>query len=535
MTDTVKVAVVGAGYWGKNLVRNFDSLGALGAVCDSRKEALEEFAKTYPNAQTTDSFQSILKDTSLKSVAIAAPAEKHHQLVKESLLADKHVLVEKPIALREAEGIELHKLALRKKRVLMVGHLLQYHPAVIKLKQLVSDGELGKIQYVYSNRLNLGKIRREENILWSFAPHDISVILSLTGEMPERVISTGARYLHQKVEDVTLSSLSFPSGIRAHVFVSWLHPYKEQRLVVVGDRKMALFDDVEPEDKLLLFPHRIEWKDHVPVPNKKEAEKVPVERMEPLREECLHFIDCVARNLKPKTDGEEALRVLRVLQACQESMENDGKPVSLKARSYGISGPDFFVHETAVIDPECEVGSETRIWHFSHIIRGSRIGKNCNIGQNVMIGPDVTVGNRVKIQNNVSIYPGVTLEDGVFCGPSMVFTNVYNPRSYIPRKNELRPTLVREGATLGANSTIVCGNRIGQFAFVGAGAVVTEDVPDFALVAGNPAAIKGWMCRCGIRLHFDGDSATCDSCGSRYVKRGDLVSSAPSFQESKKE
>ncbi|MBW1738491.1 MAG: Gfo/Idh/MocA family oxidoreductase [Deltaproteobacteria bacterium] len=302
MTDTVKVAVVGAGYWGKNLIRNFDSLGALGAICDTRKEALKEFIKTYPNAQATDSFQSILEDTSFETVAIAAPAEKHYQMVKESLLADKHVFVEKPIALHEAEGIELHELALKKKRVLMVGHLLQYHPAVIKLKQLVSDGELGKIQYIYSNRLNLGKIRREENILWSFAPHDISVILSLTGEMPERVTSTGARYLHQKVEDVTLSSLSFPSGIRAHIFVSWLHPYKEQRLVVVGDRKMALFDDVEPEDKLLLYPHSIEWKDHVPVPNKKEAEKVQIERVEPLREECRHFVDCVVRNLKPKTD-----------------------------------------------------------------------------------------------------------------------------------------------------------------------------------------------------------------------------------------
>lgn len=535
MTHTVKVAVVGAGYWGKNLIRNFDVLGALGAICDSREEILKEFAEKYPHVQTTDSFDSILKNTSLASVAIAAPAEKHYQLVKESLLADKHVFVEKPIALHEAEGIELHKLAQKKHRVLMVGHLLQYHPAVVKLKQLVSDGELGKIQYIYSNRLNLGKIRREENILWSFAPHDISVILSLAGEMPESVTSSGARYLHQKVEDVTLSSLSFGSGIRAHIFVSWLHPYKEQRLVVVGDRKMALFNDVEPEDKLLLFPHRIEWKDHVPIPNKREAEKFPVQRVEPLREECMHFIDCVVRKLKPKTDGEEALKVLRVLEACQESLEKDGKPVPVKSRIYDTSEPDYFVHNTSVIDPECSVGSGTKIWHFSHIIKGSRIGENCNIGQNVMVGPDVTIGSKVKIQNNVSIYPGVTLEDGVFCGPSMVFTNVYNPRSYIPRKNEIRPTVVKEGATLGANSTIVCGHSIGQFAFVGAGAVVTEDVPDFALLAGNPAVIKGWMCRCGIRLHFEGDAATCDSCGSRYVKKGDLVYKASPFQESGKE
>ncbi len=523
MTGQIKIAVVGAGYWGRNLVRNFDSLGSLGAVCDSRRDVLQEFAKTYPDAYSTDSFQSILDNASFEALAISSPAEMHYPMAKEALLAGKHVFVEKPIALHEEEGLELHKLAREGKRVLMVGHLLRYHPAIIKLEQLVSDGELGKIQYIYSNRLNLGKIRREENILWSFAPHDISVILSLTGEMPEHVISTGARYLHPQVEDVTLSSLSFQSGIRAHIFVSWLHPYKEQRLVVVGDRKMAVFDDVEPEDKLLLYPHRIEWKDHIPVPSKQAAEKVSIEKTEPLKEECRHFLHCITNGLKPKTDGEEALMVLRVLEMCQQSLENEGKPVSLKVLQDDKQRRSFFVHETAVIDPGCQVGNETKIWHFSHIIKGSRIGKGCSIGQNVMIGPDVTIGDRVKIQNNVSVYPAVTLEDGVFCGPSMVFTNVFNPRSYVPRKDEFRSTLVREGATLGANSTIVCGHTIGRFAFVGAGAVVIEDVPDFALVAGNPGKVKGWMCRCGIRLHFDGKNATCDVCGLRYQKKGNTV------------
>jgi UDP-2-acetamido-3-amino-2,3-dideoxy-glucuronate N-acetyltransferase len=447
-------------------------------------------------------------------------------MVKQSLLADKHVFVEKPIALREQEGVELHELAVARGKVLMVGHLLQYHPAVIQLKELVSQGELGKMQYIYSNRLNLGKIRREENILWSFAPHDISVILSLTDEMPESVISTGANYLHQKVADVTLSSLAFPSGVRAHIFVSWLHPYKEQRLVVVGDRKMAVFNDVESEDKLLLFPHKIEWKDHVPVPDKKEADRVPLEMKEPLREECAHFVRCVRENLRPHTDGQEALRVLRVLQACQESLENNGKPVEVRGDKDRDHSPAAKVHETAVIDPGCEVGQGTKIWHFSHVIAGSRIGTDCSIGQNVMIGPDVTIGNRVKIQNNVSVFHGVSLEDGVFCGPSMVFTNVYNPRSYVSRKNEIRPTLVKEGATLGANSTIICGHTVGRFAFVGAGSVVTEDVPDFALVVGNPGKVKGWMCRCGVRLHFEEEKATCDVCGSKYVKKGNRVREA---------
>ncbi len=517
------IAVIGAGYWGKNLVRNFDALGVLGIICDNRKEIQESFSDRYPGVVIADSFRSVLEDTSVIGVAIATPAESHYGMVREALLAGKHVFVEKPLALTEDEGTRLNELAEGREKVLMVGHLLQYHPAIVRLKQLVSEGELGKIQYVYSNRLNLGKIRTEENILWSFAPHDISVILSLTDEVPDRVISSGGSYLRQKVADVTLSSLSFPSGVKAHIFVSWLHPYKEQRLVVVGDRKMALFDDVEPEDKLLLFPHRIEWKNQIPIPDKKEAEKISFEKKEPLREECLHFVNCIAENLRPRTDGREALRVLRVLQACQESLEQGGRLVSVEEPFHSSYGPEIQVHESAVIDPGCEVGSGTKIWHFSHVIKGSKIGSDCNIGQNVVIGPDVIIGNKVKIQNNVSVYQGVTLEDGVFCGPSMVFTNVYNPRSHIPRKDELRRTIVREGATLGANCTIVCGHTIGRYAFVGAGSVVIDDIPDFGLVAGNPAKVKGWMCRCGIRLHFDGDRAICDVCGSRYGKRGELV------------
>jgi UDP-2-acetamido-3-amino-2,3-dideoxy-glucuronate N-acetyltransferase len=291
---------------------------------------------------------------------------------------------------------------------------------------------------------------------------------------------------------------------------------------------MALFNDVEAEDKLLLYPHKIEWRDHMPVPDKKEAEKIPIEKKEPLREECLHFVNCIKENLLPNTDGEEALRVLKVLQACQESLEQKGKPVSVAEPFQVVQGKDIQVHETAVVDLGCDVGTGTKIWHFSHVIKGSRIGSNCNIGQNVVIGPDVTIGNKVKIQNNVSVYPGITLEDGVFCGPSMVFTNVYNPRSYIPRKNEIRNTLVREGATLGANCTILCGHTIGRFAFVGAGAVVINDVPDFALVVGNPAGVKGWMCRCGIRLHLENNRTTCEVCGLKYMKKGGSLVEAQS-------
>ena len=183
----------------------------------------------------------------------------------------------------------------------------------------------------------------------------------------------------------------------------------------------------------------------------------------------------------------------------------------------------FFCHPTSIVDPGCTVGPNTKIWHFSHIIRGSCIGADCSLGQNVMVGPNVTIGNRVKIQNNVSVYEGVILEDGVFCGPSMVFTNVYNPRSYIIRKRELRTTLVKEGASIGANATVLCGHTIGRFAFIGVGAVILTDVPDYALVVGNPGVIKGWMCECGVKLEFDDSYTRCQACGKEYFRTGERV------------
>jgi len=414
-------------------------------------------------------------------------------------------------------------LAYERQRVLMVGHLLWYHPAVLKLRALVEEGELGRIQYIYSNRLNLGKIRREENILWSFAPHDISVILGLVGEMPEVIQTQGGNYLHDRIADVTLSLLSFPSGIKAHIFVSWLHPYKEQKLVVVGDRKMAVFDDVEAHNKLLLYSHTIQWKHHVPIPSRAEAQPIAFDPREPLQAECAHFLECIQTRQTPRTDGHEGLRVLTVLQKCQEALQHDP---ALREAVAVQPQPAYFAHASTFIDDEVEIGEGTTIWHVSHVLHHSQIGKNCRIGQNVVIGPHVRIGDGVKIQNNVSVYEGVTLEDEVFCGPSMVFTNVVNPRSAIRRMDELRPTLVRRGATLGANCTIVCGVTIGQYAFIGAGAVVVKDVPDFALVVGNPGKLIGWMCKCGNRLNFargDG-SGGCQTCQQLYWKEGQQVS-----------
>jgi UDP-2-acetamido-3-amino-2,3-dideoxy-glucuronate N-acetyltransferase len=519
-----RVAVVGSGYWGKNLVRNFAQLQALAAVCDNDEETLRPFREQYADCRTLNSYDKVLEDRTIDAVAIATPAESHAELVKKALLAGKDVFVEKPLSLSVDLAQELVTISKKNERILMVGHLLWYHPAVLKLKEFITNGELGRIQYIYSSRLNLGKIRREENILWSFAPHDISVILGLLGEMPDAVYAQGGNYLHPQIADVTVSLLSFPSGVRAHIFVSWLHPFKEQKLVVVGDRQMAVFDDVESKDKLLLYPHSIDWKNHVPVANKAEAQPVRLNAEEPLRAECLHFIECITTRKPPRTDGEEGVRVLTVLKRCQEALGQSGdRGATVSSRR----SRNYFAHESAFIDDATEIGEGTSIWHTSHVLKGSRIGKNCKIGQNVVIGPRVIVGEGVKIQNNVSVYEGVTLEDYVFCGPSVVFTNVLNPRSEIPRMKELKPTLVKQGATLGANCTIVCGLTVGRYAFIAAGAVVTKDVPDHAVVMGNPGRVAGWMCRCGVKLKAATARPRCVECGDRYVRTSGGIQPRP--------
>lgn len=509
----MKIAVIGAGYWGKNLVRAFSELGALDTVCDINAGRLEEIKKDYKATRLSSSHEEVLSDDSITAVAISTPAVTHHQLAKEAILAGKDVFVEKPLSLTMEEGKELVALAEDRKRILMVGHLLEYHPGIIKLKELIDKGELGKINYIYSNRLNFGKVRREENILWSFAPHDISVTLLLLGEMPSSVSAHGGSYLNKNVVDVTVSCLEFKSGVKGHIFVSWLHPYKEHKLVVVGDRRMAMFDDVEKKDKLFLYNYNIRWANGVPIHTKEEASAVAFSDAEPLAEECKHFLRCVRTREKPKTDGDNGLKVLKVLQTCQRSLERKGEVVKLDSIGAGLKS--YYVHPTATVEEPCEIGEGTKIWHYSHIMKGAKIGKNCQIGQGVFVGSGAEVGNGVKIQNNVSVYDRVRLEDDVFCGPSTVFTNVINPRSHVPRKDEFKATLVKKGVTLGANSTIICGTTIGEYAFIGAGAVVTKDVPAHALVYGNPARLNGWMCECGTKLLVKGRNGACGMCGKK--------------------
>jgi UDP-2-acetamido-3-amino-2,3-dideoxy-glucuronate N-acetyltransferase len=499
----VGVVVCGCGHWGKNLVRNFAELGALVGVSDPNAELAAKFAKEFSvDALTWD---EVLNADKVSAVAIAAPAELHAQLGVEAMQAGKHVYVEKPLALSRVDGEKLIATAKETDMRLMVGHLLQYHPAFLALKEMTDAGELGRLQYVYSNRLSLGKIRREENVLWSFAPHDISMILALVGEQPTEVRGRLTPMLHETISDTAQVDLSFGNGVRGHIFVSWLHPFKEQKLVVIGDKGMAVFDDRAAwSEKLTVYRHQIDWKGGVPVPNAADAEPVSLPDAEPLKLECQHFLDCVATGDTPRTDGREALGVLDVLLAAD--------PQSDQAKFPGVQ-----IHESAYVDDQVSIGQGTKIWHFSHLLSHVSLGKNCSVGQNVVIGPNVNVGNDCKIQNNVSLYNGVELEDGVFCGPSCVFTNVNNPRAEIERKDEFLKTLVKRGASIGANATIVCGSTLGEFSFIAAGATVTKDVPAYALMAGVPAKRIGWMSAAGGRLSGD---LVCPISGSKYKEIG---------------
>jgi predicted dehydrogenase len=328
-TAPVGVAVAGCGYWGKNLVRNLHQMGHLVAVVDSSPAVLEGVRSAYKGVETTTDLDRVLADARVHAVAVAVPAEHHYALAKKVMQAGKDAFVEKPLALEVPQAQELVEMAEREQRVLMVGHILEYHPAVRKLKDFVDAGELGEIHYVYSNRLNLGKVRKEENILWSFAPHDISVILLLTGAMPEWASTSGESYLQHDIADVTMTCLAFPGRLRAHIFVSWLHPFKEQKLVVIGSRKMAVFDDVAKEGKLKIFDKGIEWKDGEPVIRQTAESTLFFPEMEPLREELAHFVECVRHRRAPRTDGMNGLKVLRVLDACQRSIREGGRPVRL--------------------------------------------------------------------------------------------------------------------------------------------------------------------------------------------------------------
>ena len=508
------ITLIGYGRWGKNIARNLAELGVLSGICESSPKQQEAASAAHPDVPVHASIEHVPGD---HAVAIAAPAAEHARLARFFLERGQHVFVEKPLALQLSDGEALRDLAHARGLVLMVGHLLHYHPAVLALQSLLDDGVLGRLRYLYSNRLNLGRFRREENSLWSFAPHDIALLLRFVGSMPRRVIASGGYFLHPRVADTTMTVLDWDSGVQAHVYVSWLHPFKEQRLVVVGEDGMVVFDD-RADNKLLLYRHGVSWRDGVPEPVRAEPEPVPVAGEEPLRAEMNTFLQAIDDPSMPlPSDADEGLRVLRVLDAAERSLAHNGTPVSLAA----AAAPDATIHPSAVIGRQARIGLGSRVWHFCHVMDGAIIGAECVLGQNCFVQSGAVIGDRVRLQNNISVYRGVVLEDDVFCGPSCVFTNVVRPRAHVSRREEFASTRVGRGATIGANATVVCGNDVGAYAFVAAGAVVTRDMPAHALAVGQPARVVGWVCRCGERLAMDatpelGATATCHRCAASW-------------------
>jgi len=312
------IAVIGCGHWGKNLVRNFSELGVLAAVCDPNEELAQSYAEKYGVDKL--SFTAVTNNVAIKGVVLAVPAPLHASMAIEAMNAGKHVYVEKPLAMNRDEAEKMIASAKKNDVQLMVGHLLQYHPVFAAVRGLVESGELGVLNYIYSNRMSFGKVRSEEDVIWSFAPHDISMILSLTGEEPELVRTESSSILQANIADTATVHMEFKSPLKAHISVSWLHPYKEQKLVVVGRDAMIVFDDTKVwNEKLAVYRHVVESTGGLPSLDKAEVEYLDVAQSEPLRNECQHFLDVVSGNVTPLTDGGEGLSVLKVLSAASLS------------------------------------------------------------------------------------------------------------------------------------------------------------------------------------------------------------------------
>jgi predicted dehydrogenase len=327
--ETISVGVVGLGYWGPNLARNLAAIPGceVSWLCDASEEARAKLERSFPGARSTDVIGDLLDDAQLDAVVLATPVPTHAELSVAVAESGKHCFVEKPLATTAADAQRAVAAAESAQRTLMVGHLLEYHPAVARLKELIDGDELGELYYIYGNRLNLGKLRADENALWSLGAHDVSVALHLIGEEPEECLAHGASYVREGVQDVVFCYLRFPSGIVAHLHLSWLDPHKERRLTVVGARRMATFDDMQIEGKLTIYDKGFDedtrsWGEYIARSGDTFSPRIP--NVEPLRIECEHFIHCVRTGETPCSDGHSGLRVVRVLERLQQSLDEQG-------------------------------------------------------------------------------------------------------------------------------------------------------------------------------------------------------------------
>ncbi|MGD9581353.1 MAG: Gfo/Idh/MocA family protein [Vampirovibrionia bacterium] len=318
----MNIAVIGSGYWGKNIVRNYYELGSLYAICEIDEERRNQLSEQYPDTKLYASFNDLLADKNVAGIAIATPAHTHYELAKQSLEAGFPTYVEKPVTLNLKDAEDLRLLAEKKSLPFMVGHILEYHPAIVKMKELVEEGSLGQVKHIRCTRVNLGKIRDKENIWWSFAPHDLSIIFSLINEEPEKIQAASFKPLNEGIEDTVYADLGFASGKSAHIHVSWLEPIKLHQTVVVCEKAMIVFNDTLKEDKLMVY--RYEYDNKTPNLTKESEESVKYEEGQPLKIECQHFMDCIKNNATPRTDGKSASRIIKVI----EYVDNELKSIS---------------------------------------------------------------------------------------------------------------------------------------------------------------------------------------------------------------
>ncbi|KAA8494757.1 UDP-2-acetamido-3-amino-2,3-dideoxy-D-glucuronate N-acetyltransferase [Porphyridium purpureum] len=550
-------ALVGAGNWGRNHTLRLYERGALASVVDESAAALDTlrdslvgfdsqkagyasvFARSWDASGVvlTHDLEEALADPRVSAVVVAVPSHKHFEVARICLERGKHVLVEKPICLEEHHALKLIEVASANRRVLMVGHLVIYDPEFQVMLRAIKQGRIGRVRHMYATRLSLGRFRPEESVASSLASHDIAMILhvaSQTSSGPHDATS------HTRASEFNVISASecrttgfvqpdFASltlrnddlGIDAHVVISWIHPFKQRQFVVSGERGTLVYDALHPDTS-----KHVQYFSTAPVvehdgtvrlvdqgaPSDHAGSGAVQDLLanvdksgwsDPLSLEHLHFEECIRSGAMVQTDGLQGFHVLRILNGakarCLTSEQERERLLSMATMPRAPKTDAYFQHESAVVDSGAHIGAGTKIWHFCHVMSAARIGRNCSFGQNVFIG-QCEIGNGVKVQNNVSIYDGVVLGDDVFLGPSMVFTNIRNPRSAIVRKGEFVTTRVERGVTVGANATIVCGVTLHEFSFVGAGAVVTKDVGAYEMVWGNPARVHAFVSKEGYRL-----------------------------------